>query len=240
MNCCSDLENTHEIIELAFCSVEASAIDRQERDRIQQDRDRIYQERRENIEKLCRQQFQCCIVANTHADPTSIVKAVLPFLAPSASLAIYFPSLQPLVECLEDLKVSSPVLATHMHNLWIWRKSVYMQWDGAWPWKELALQKSAPNKLTVNFKSKAFEVWWLICRQIRFTNCKTAYACDVTALFDWPRISAVIHSDYKKLHRICKSAQTRAQSMQTYVHIDLSVKIVCQVSTRIRTKKLDP
>ena len=62
-------------------------------------------ERNDKIRRLCRQGFQSCIIAAPDVQPLILMKTVLPLLAPSASFAIFFATLQPLADCMQELQV---------------------------------------------------------------------------------------------------------------------------------------
>ena len=72
-----------------------------------EERERMFQERREKMQALCQKGFQSCMIACPSASPTSLMRAVLPLLAPSASFSVFSPSIEPLADCLEELKVDS-------------------------------------------------------------------------------------------------------------------------------------
>ena len=62
-------------------------------------------ERNDKIRRLCRQGFQSCIIAAPDVQPSILIRTVLPLLAPSASFAIFFSTLQPLADCMQELQV---------------------------------------------------------------------------------------------------------------------------------------
>ena len=65
------------------------------------------------LQNVCEQGFQSCIVGYPTAEPKALFQAVLPLLAPSACFAVFFPVLQPLAECMNELIVSSKT-PTHL------------------------------------------------------------------------------------------------------------------------------
>jgi tRNA (adenine-N(1)-)-methyltransferase non-catalytic subunit len=65
--------------------------------------------------------FNCCILASSSVNPLALVRHVLPLLAPSASLAVFCPWQQPLVEALDALRGQGEVAGVALHESW-WRE----------------------------------------------------------------------------------------------------------------------
>jgi tRNA (adenine-N(1)-)-methyltransferase non-catalytic subunit len=74
----------------------------------------------ERLEFL-RQGFTSLIVTAPRVEYTALVTAVLPYLRTSASIALYSPSLQPLVDCYTFLKASHQFVAVSVAESW-WRE----------------------------------------------------------------------------------------------------------------------
>lgn len=98
-----------------ICNLYASAGNSGEEQNIKFAQERA--EKDAKLQDICQKGFQSCIVGYPTAEPNAIMQAVLPLLAPSASFAIFFPSLQPLAECMDELIVRLLLLIGLHHVL---------------------------------------------------------------------------------------------------------------------------
>lgn len=73
------------------------------------------------LKMVCKTGFDCCIIAAPSNHPTSVVKKLLPLLAPSASFVIFSNWQQPLAECHLALQQSKQALNLTLAESW-WRE----------------------------------------------------------------------------------------------------------------------
>lgn len=57
--------------------------------------------------QACQAGFNCCILAAPEVQPSALLHAVLPLLAPSACFAAFHTCIQPLAEAMHQLQVGA-------------------------------------------------------------------------------------------------------------------------------------
>lgn len=73
------------------------------------------------LKGICKTGFDCCILAAPGHHPTSLMKKLMPLLAPSASFAVFTNWQQPLAECHLALQQSKQALNLTLAESW-WRE----------------------------------------------------------------------------------------------------------------------
>ena len=63
--------------------------------------------------------FTSCVITSTNYSAKSSLLAVFPLLAPSATFAIASPLLQPLVDCMNLIRVKGYAVSTEIHEAWM-------------------------------------------------------------------------------------------------------------------------
>lgn len=126
------------------------------------EKERLHAEVQARLKQLSQQGFQSCIVAAPACHPGSLLKAVLPLLAPSASFAVYFSAAQPLAECMSVLQV---IFSPQPHHIMNHSKSEPIP---SLSWVKHCIRPLLPADLEQqNIVSRCFEFGSLLCCVVR-------------------------------------------------------------------------